>query len=122
MGCGASAMRVAPLVHAEEVRALRRELRHSRERAAHITRSLHRINLRAGCATETECSVCLEKPINAVLMPCGHACACLECAGSLLELHAPCPICRAKVHYAARIYLPTRESTKAQRSLSATWS
>ena len=40
------------------------------------------------------CIVCLDRPIGGVLVPCGHLCLCLECAGRLRVGNA-CPLCRA---------------------------
>ena len=47
-----------------------------------------------------ECSICLDKSINCALMPCGHACCCLNCA-STLEI---CPLCRLIIDRAQKIY------------------
>jgi len=46
------------------------------------------------------CVVCLWRPKNTALLPCGHVCACPACAAALAE----CPVCRAAVVTAARIY------------------
>jgi serine/threonine protein kinase len=51
-------------------------------------------------AAKTECVVCLSAEPVMALMPCGHRCACAECA-SLLSL---CPICRCTVQEAKRIF------------------
>ncbi|RQM28697.1 hypothetical protein B5M09_008040 [Aphanomyces astaci] len=39
-----------------------------------------------------ECSICLEDPTTAIVLPCRHKCICATC---LAEIDA-CPICRAK--------------------------
>ena len=51
-------------------------------------------------AAKTECVVCLSAEPVMALMPCGHRCACAECA-SLLSL---CPICRCTVQEAKRMF------------------
>ena len=43
----------------------------------------------------SECIICWEAAANVLLQPCGHICACSECA-ALLE-HLDCPMCRCKV-------------------------
>jgi hypothetical protein len=41
-----------------------------------------------------KCKICMESPINSLLLPCGHAVACDEC---LKRLPSVCPICRLHV-------------------------
>mmetsp|Transcript_27411 Transcript_27411/g.69929 ORF Transcript_27411/g.69929 Transcript_27411/m.69929 type:complete len:139 (+) Transcript_27411:286-702(+) len=49
---------------------------------------------------ERECIVCLDAPRDHVLVPCGHACVCDECCRAI----GLCPICRAPVERAVRLY------------------
>ncbi|XP_065216590.1 protein neuralized isoform X2 [Planococcus citri] len=54
----------------------------------------------------SECTVCYEKPVDAVLYSCGHMCMCFSCA---LELwrgkgDGHCPICRAVIKDVIRTY------------------
>jgi tRNA A-37 threonylcarbamoyl transferase component Bud32 len=51
-------------------------------------------------AAKTECVVCLSAEPVMALMPCGHRCACADCAQSL----SLCPICRCPVQEAKRIF------------------
>jgi serine/threonine protein kinase len=51
-------------------------------------------------AAKTECVVCLSTEPVMALMPCGHRCACADCAQSL----SLCPICRCPVQEAKRIF------------------
>jgi len=51
-------------------------------------------------AAKTECVVCLTAEPVMALMPCGHRCACAQCAPSLRT----CPICRSPVQEAKRIF------------------
>ena len=48
-----------------------------------------------------ECVVCYDKEPTMAMIPCGHVCACEDCAEWLRE----CPMCRAHVLEARRIYL-----------------
>jgi hypothetical protein len=48
-----------------------------------------------------ECVVCYDKEPSMAMIPCGHVCACVDCA----ELLRECPMCRALVLEARRIYL-----------------
>ena len=48
-----------------------------------------------------ECVVCYDKEPTMAMIPCGHVCACADCAGFLRE----CPMCRVPVLEARRIYL-----------------
>jgi hypothetical protein len=52
-------------------------------------------------AAKTECVVCLSAEPVMALMPCGHRCACADCAQSL----SLCPICRCTVQEAKRIFV-----------------
>jgi hypothetical protein len=54
----------------------------------------------ADSAAERACVVCLDAPRAAVLLPCGHLCACAACAAALTAPASDagrrgCPICRA---------------------------
>ena len=51
-------------------------------------------------ASKTECVVCLSAEPVMALMPCGHRCACEGCGPSLRT----CPMCRADVQEAKRIF------------------
>jgi hypothetical protein len=41
------------------------------------------------------CVICMEKDINSVLIPCGHAMCCEECTKGI---HNTCPVCRRSVN------------------------
>lgn len=53
----------------------------------------------------SECTVCYERAVNAVLYTCGHMCMCFECA-IVVKNHksALCPICRQEIKDVIRIY------------------
>lgn len=52
---------------------------------------------------ENECVICLDKQSDAVFLPCGHVCCCLDCSANL-EL---CPMCRTAITQKIRIYRPS---------------
>lgn len=51
------------------------------------------------------CRVCMEKPKNLALIPCGHKCVCQDCADKLKRIGPNCPICR--VPFTDAIQLPS---------------
>mmetsp|Transcript_30980 Transcript_30980/g.53653 ORF Transcript_30980/g.53653 Transcript_30980/m.53653 type:complete len:135 (-) Transcript_30980:65-469(-) len=51
-------------------------------------------------ARERECTMCMETEIDAAFIPCGHAAFCHGCSNRVKK----CPICRAPVDQAIRIY------------------
>ena len=46
------------------------------------------------------CCVCLSKPLQVVLIPCGHACVCRRCSRKLDK----CPLCRLDIQATQRFY------------------
>lgn len=46
------------------------------------------------------CCVCLSKPLQVVLIPCGHACVCRKCSRML----DTCPLCRLDIQATQRFY------------------
>lgn len=46
------------------------------------------------------CCVCLVKPLQVVLIPCGHACVCRKCSRRL----DTCPLCRLEIQATQRFY------------------
>lgn len=53
----------------------------------------------------TTCAVCMDQQMDTVFFPCGHVVCCAVCAEKL----ETCPLCRAEVEDARKVYLPTRE-------------
>lgn len=112
MGAGAS--RVAPphRRHAKK-HELEREIDAMKNKMRRLLASVERIQLREGCAANTECTICMESPINAIFLPCAHACVCCACAHGMLEegcMH--CPMCREPIESVSRMFLPSREMTR----------
>ena len=50
------------------------------------------------------CVVCMERPSKTVMVPCGHASFCEECAKRLQSTVGRCAICRAKIQTVMNIY------------------
>jgi len=54
-------------------------------------------------AEESQCSICIDAPVQTCVNPCGHLCMCMDCADHLVASHAatrtcpPCPICRVDI-------------------------
>ncbi|KAK9884415.1 hypothetical protein WA026_007260 [Henosepilachna vigintioctopunctata] len=57
-------------------------------------------------AAGTECTICYENPIDAVLYMCGHMCMCYECALQQWKGKGGghCPLCRATIRDVIRTY------------------
>ena len=53
-----------------------------------------------------DCVVCLERPVQFLLVPCGHPCLCEICATKqgLSRLSHRCPECRSSIREAVRFY------------------
>ena len=50
--------------------------------------------------TGRRCCVCLAKPLQVVLIPCGHACTCRRCSRQLDR----CPLCRLEIRATQRVF------------------
>lgn len=52
------------------------------------------------------CKVCLENPIDTVLLHCGHAVMCSTCSETpnLIKMNLMCPVCRAEIVECKRIF------------------
>eukprot|EP00927_Polykrikos_kofoidii_P025267 TRINITY_DN22735_c0_g1_i1.p1 TRINITY_DN22735_c0_g1~~TRINITY_DN22735_c0_g1_i1.p1 ORF type:complete len:633 (-),score=81.75 TRINITY_DN22735_c0_g1_i1:56-1954(-) len=51
------------------------------------------------------CTVCLEKPADAAVVPCGHMCGCHDCLQMLQASRSPlCPMCRGPLTSVIRIF------------------
>ncbi|CAF1269617.1 unnamed protein product [Adineta ricciae] len=53
-----------------------------------------------------DCTICLDRIRDTVLIPCGHICLCYSCADELHQRGTrQCPICRATIMTINRVYL-----------------
>jgi len=52
--------------------------------------------------TMKKCTVCLQKEVSIICLPCGHVCLCEECS---LNVSNRCPLDRAKITELKRVYL-----------------
>ena len=57
-----------------------------------------------GPPASSSCSVCFDRPADAVLYRCGHQCACLQCAYYMRHERLGCPLCRAPIEDVVRVY------------------
>lgn len=48
-----------------------------------------------------QCKICMDNEVGAVLLPCGHLVACVDCAPSLKD----CPVCRQQIKATIRTFL-----------------
>jgi hypothetical protein len=71
--------------------------------AAHTASEQRREELHSAFVRRTRCAVCFEPDAgDDILQPCGHMIACRLCSGRLVGL--PCPVCRAQVASAQRVF------------------
>lgn len=57
-----------------------------------------------GHSVDHTCRICEDRPIESVLVPCGHLCMCATCWTAIAERDRTCPICRQAVDSAVRIF------------------
>ncbi|CAB9515903.1 IAP repeat-containing protein 3 [Seminavis robusta] len=51
------------------------------------------------------CTICGDTDKNHVFVPCGHLCACKNCAGQVIKRNMKCPVCRGSVTEAIQVFL-----------------
>lgn len=57
-------------------------------------------------ATPRQCVICLDRPADSAIVPCGHMCGCYACLQALHASETPqCPLCRTPVTSVIRIFL-----------------
>ncbi|CAI5731793.1 unnamed protein product [Peronospora destructor] len=50
------------------------------------------------------CVICLDGPLSAVCVPCGHNAVCMKCAEEIQTFTAECPVCRAHIRELIKFY------------------
>jgi hypothetical protein len=71
------------------------------------TKSEQEVNTSIGSENDA-CIVCMERPLDAVLLECGHSGLCVECATVLWDQARRCPLCRRG--FAAIMRIVARET------------
>lgn len=51
-----------------------------------------------------ECSVCMDKEISRLVLPCNHLCLCKDCSESTQNQLTTCPVCREPIQSFRQIY------------------
>ena len=100
---------------AGEVRELQTTLRGLLEAQLELQRVVHlelAAAVRPGGAPTARlspgrCIICCEDgaPADTAFYRCGHTVSCAECALTLMQKRAPCPICRAEIRDVLRVYV-----------------
>ena len=52
----------------------------------------------------SECVICTDAVADHVLVPCGHKCICADCGDLLKTGNQPCPMCRAEIRDAIKVF------------------
>jgi len=61
------------------------------------TSLVHQARRVADYVQDKTCHVCLTDPRSVRLVPCGHACLCATCYGTIMQKNKLCPVCRALI-------------------------
>jgi hypothetical protein len=84
------------------------------EQAAALTLQLQQVQAQLGNSVappsphpeESMCVMCLDAPMDHIIIPCGHQCVCGACAEALKrEAHPACPLCREPIVITTKVYL-----------------
>ena len=63
-------------------------------------------------STQTECSICLDRPTNPAMTPCTHV-FCRRCIGTWLDRHSACPVCRHRITRGRRALVSVNSPRRA---------
>ena len=55
-------------------------------------------------ASSSECRICMERPVDSVLLPCAHSSLCFPCAQNVQQANNGCPICRTPIEQCIKIF------------------
>ncbi|XP_057695973.1 E3 ubiquitin-protein ligase rififylin isoform X2 [Corythoichthys intestinalis] len=72
------------------------------ERALRLYRDRKGIKEEHDGGSDNRCCICMDAPIECVLLECGHMITCTQCGNRMRE----CPICRQHVSRAVRVFRP----------------
>ena len=70
----------------------------------HILENIEMIKTGYVNPVTNQCVICMAAPATWACVPCGHQCCCVSCMNSLRNGLMECPICRAQMTTAIRIY------------------
>lgn len=85
---------------------IRRRINHARDlKKCREARRLKRETCSSDLPTDNvpKCVVCLDNPVEIIVLECGHACLCLNCSE---QVRSYCPICRSPVHRLIPVFMP----------------
>ncbi|WCJ17645.1 hypothetical protein M5689_000048 [Euphorbia peplus] len=52
----------------------------------------------------SSCIICREAPVEGACIPCGHMAGCMACLNKIKRIKGVCPVCRAKIEQAVKLY------------------
>jgi len=55
---------------------------------------------------QLDCTVCMDRPRDTLLVPCHHMCLCASCANILQNQGGACPICRQTITQVLKVFSP----------------
>ncbi|GFY46161.1 mitochondrial E3 ubiquitin protein ligase 1 [Trichonephila inaurata madagascariensis] len=79
----------------------RRDLQRYLEAKKHVSKSSS--SKKVSSYKPPKCVVCLEDPVEMIVLDCGHACLCFNCADHGLQT---CPMCRMSINRLIPVYMP----------------
>ena len=77
------------------------------EEIEELHREIERLQNGKRTNSSEKCVICLEKNLEVVFLPCGHACTCLDCTKTLLSQSNSkrnCPLCLSKIKKSYKIF------------------
>ncbi|CAK8698369.1 unnamed protein product [Clavelina lepadiformis] len=84
----------------EEIERIRRMLPRSTPAGEILMRSLREDDELQIVREREKCVVCFTHATNALIIPCGHLCMCLECVVKVQT----CPMCRTEIYQTLKVY------------------
>lgn len=75
------------------------------DKASEVTVEITKRTLLRNEKNQSVCVVCIEKEKTHTFLPCGHRCACADCAREVLSRTRKCPLCRSPSTNAVQVYV-----------------